>query len=541
MTYRFENGWVFLEFKYNPNIVRSIKVSFIEPSFNTITKEWRFKETESNLDSLLDLINLYGFTEKGVEPIKLDDIKLFTEEQLSTTQSKIDAFGFKLKPRHYQVEGITSMIVNKKLLNGSAVGLGKTGQCIVGIEIEDMFPALVVTPASVKYNWAKEWEKWVDGREVSVIDGKNVDFNKDVVVINYDILKKHEKELKKIPWKVVVADESQMIKNGKSMRTKAFKRITRKIEYKFLLSGTAIMNRPRELQEPLKILGVYDSVFGGWKEFIFRYCNAYYGNYGLDDSGASNTLELNKRLRGCCYIRYESSDVLSELPEYVENFIEVPFDKKKEHKEAIKSISDYIRKTTDDDEKVENAENHPQLILPNVLKRISIESKIVYIKSWLSDFKENGEKLVVFGKRVAPLEELSKHFGCMLINGSTSSKNKLEFIEEFQKNDDPFLFGNIQSLGTGIDGLQNVSNNILFIELPDRPSDLEQAIGRLKRSGQKNVVNVNYIFAKGSVDKLMFGIIEDKKVVTDAVNAGKNINSRGYLDMNMEIYNRLKR
>ena len=54
-----------------------------------------------------------------------------------------------------------------------------TGQTIATLELMDAFPALVITPASVKYNWKKEWEKWNPTRTVGVV-GRKKKFDENV-------------------------------------------------------------------------------------------------------------------------------------------------------------------------------------------------------------------------------------------------------------------------------------------------------------------------------------------------------------------------
>jgi len=542
MTYKFEHGRIYLDFPYNKKIVGIIKANFINPNFNGKTKQWGCDENKVNLSALELLVTDYGFREYNEDTSeitkRLKQIKLYKQHHLDKVTEMVNKLPLKLKPRQYQLEGITTMLLKKKVLNGDQMGTGKTSTVVVAAEIANLFPILVVAPASVKYNWEKEWNKWIGGRSISVIDSKQIDFSTDVVIINYDILKKHEKAIKKIKWKAITADESVFLKNRKSIRTKTFKRISKKIEYIWLLSGTAISNRPKEIIEPLKILGYYNPVFGGWEEFVFRYCAAYYGDYGLDINGASNTLDLNEKLRRCCYIRRETEDVIKELPPYIENFIEVPYDNKNKHAKAVKDLYGYILSEKGEDA-AERSLDAPYLILVNVLKQLSIESKYKYIVNWLNDFKETGEKLVVFGEHIKPLEDLASHFKCKVINGKTSNKNKLKYVEDFISNDDSFLFGNIQSLGTGVDGLQNISNNILFIELSVVPSDLSQAIARLKRSGQKNVTNVHYMFSKNSVDETIYNTVTDKLAVINAVNKGEYAENEKYEDINKIIYDKM--
>lgn len=529
-------------FKYNKEIIDTVKILFDDRRYDHLSRSWTAPNTPQNRAYLPNIINDYGFVEAKEEILDFDElkkIKLYTETWKKEIERIIGKISFKLTPREYQIDGVCAMLNVQKCLNGDMMGLGKTGQTIIAVEVAQLYPVIIITPSSVKFNWEKEWNKWLDGVDISVVDKKNVNFNADVVIINYDIVKKHYEKLRKIDWECIVLDESQYIKNSKSQRSKSVKNLSKKIDYRFLLSGTPIMNKPSELMHPLKVLNVFDTEFGGWKDFIYRYCDAFHGTFGLDISGASNTFELNKRMRETCYVRREITDVMSELPSVNQQFFEVPFTRGKDYTDASYDIVEYILKHKGE-EKANKAEEAKPLVMANELKLITIEGKLTGIKQWIKDFIESTEeKLLVFGRRTAPLTELSTLFKSNLIYGSTPAKKKLQMVEDFQVDNNQILFGNIQSLGTGTDGLQDICNNVLFIELPDRPTDLSQAIARVHRSGQNNHVNVYFVFAKDSVDQIMWEVLEDKREVVEAINKGQKV--KKVKNMNYEIYNRTKK
>ena len=81
----------------------------------------------------------------------------------------------------------------------------------------------------------------------------------------------------------------------------------------------------------------------------------------------------------------------------------------------------------------------------------------------------------------------------------------------------------MESAGTGVDGLQNVCSNMIILELPWRPSDLWQVIGRLDRSGQKNSPNIKYLLSDDTIDIQMWEMLQAKEEVITAVNKGQDI------------------
>ena len=71
-----------------------------------------------------------------------------------------------------------------------------------------------------------------------------------------------------------------------------------------------------------------------------------------------------------------------------------------------------------------------------------------------------------------------------------------------------------------MDGLQKVCSNMAILELPPRPSDLVQVIGRLERSGQQNPVTIQYLLSSSTIDKDLWEMLKNKKSVTDMLNKG---------------------
>ena len=102
------------------------------------------------------------------------------------------------------------------------------------------------------------------------------------------------------------------------------------------------------------------------------------------------------------------------------------------------------------------------------------------------------------------------------------------------------LFANIESAGTGMDGLQEVCSNIVFIEFPDRSTDLDQAISRLERMGQQESMNVYYTICKDTIDMHLLDFINSKRKVTEAVNKGKELEDSEAVRFLLDQYKRKK-
>jgi SWI/SNF-related matrix-associated actin-dependent regulator 1 of chromatin subfamily A len=446
------------------------------------------------------------------------------------------------KPRSYQMDYLHYAINHGNHINGSGVGCGKTKMAIFYAEMLDLFPCMVVCPASVKSGWLREWKETNPNRRVSIISTSSPpeDFEADVIVINYDILgKRVTKEngktsleirldgMKKKSFSLVIADEIHFLKNRKSIRSKSFKKLIHKVPSVIGLTGTLIMNRPAELLNILMLIERIKEIAPDdqYHHYFFeRYCNMKETNFGMDISGASNIKELNRLLKECCYFQVSKRDALKELPPISENVVECEITNKRAYKKAKDDLLQFIEDKFKDEEKVEKAARAEFLVKLSTLKQLSLEGKEKFIKKWVEEWMEANEeeKLLVFASQSTILTKIAEEFKeGLLITGSTTTKKRDEILQKFtlEKNK-RVLFANIGCLGTGVDGLQKVCSNMAILELPPRPSDLVQVIGRLERSGQENPVTIQYLLSPETIDQDLWEMLKGKKDVTDMLNKG---------------------
>lgn len=533
-----DNSYWHIGFRYNESLVKGVK-SFKGAGYNPENKEWYVPFALITVAPLTQWLKDNNFVEgtyyypsKRVLEYQEPPV-LITPEDIATACMELQ---FKRMPRPYQCEGIAYMINHGNCINGDDCGLGKTGQTIVAIELLDAFPALIISPASVKYNWKKEWEKWNPQRRVGVVERKkkfdDTVWNNDVVVINYDILgvRGEDKptakfrELLRKRWKACAIDEIHFLKNEKALRTKMVKKIVKKIQHIWGLTGTLTQNKPADLIQPFTILRRFEEIFGTTKEFKYRYCNAKMTVYGMDFSGFSNLEELHELLRMSAYIRRNKRDVLDELPPMVEQTIDVPIANFREYKRAESNLLAYLEKV--DIARANSAVNAPHLVMMQTLKQLSIEGKlpfiITYLKEWLEANED--ERLLVFGVHREPLQQLAEYFKAPIIQGGVSSEKKQKIVNEFSNGNHRVLFANIQSAGTGTDGLQDNCSNLVYIELPDKSTELDQANSRLERMGQRSSINITFLLSPDTIDVEIKEMVDDKGMITGLVNKGGNEN-----------------
>lgn len=530
------NKTVTFAFDYNEELAKEIKASSYDSRWNPELKQWILPVNDFTKSRILQIVVRYQFKPAKIE--NPDEVK-FSYEIEQTRYDKLveicKSREFTYEPRKYQIESLSYAIEKKSFINGDDVGLGKTFESIMYAEVTKAFPCLVVVPASVKMQWAEVWNAITQGRRsIGVIESKPPkkrpnNWDADVVIINYDIIGKKQgtgatvrfPELVERSFKSSIFDEAHFLKEKKSQRASAAKMIIKKHKGLIvqLLTGTATMSRPAELWNLLVLIDKDKLIAKDWHQFIQRYCGGYRGKFGWVTNGATKTLELNQKLRESCYIRREKRDVLGELPDVETVILRTPITNAKDIKRAEVDFIEFI-KDTKGEEAADKAMEAEHLVALGTMRMLSIEGKLKAIEQYLKDWAVGGKKLVVFGIHSEQLKYLAEKFKSPLIAGGVNSRQKQEIKNAWIASDDTFLFGNISSMGTGVDGLQKVCSNMLILELPWKPSDLEQVVGRLDRSGQVDPLTVRYMLSDDTIDTQMWEMLQEKEAVTAAVNRG---------------------
>lgn len=297
-----------------------------------------------NLMSLKALMH-WGF-ELSAELKEWHDRLIIDIESLEPIKPKLRE-GMELHP--FQELGIAyAEKAGGRAIIGDEMGLGKTVQALgyLSLHHPDAFPALVVCPANVKYNWQREIKKWLpDHIKVRVLSGRlngeldsedfidefHNDLMDTIIICNYDILSNKTEEVKKggklvreevrgtgwgdfltnVHMVSVIYDEFHMLKESKTLRTKACKRLAKNADNVLMLSGTPVINRPVEFFNGIEL--VNPEVFSGWWYYVHKFCAAYHDGYGLNTSGHSNTDELHQILTSTC-LSYDSIIYSKEGP-----------------------------------------------------------------------------------------------------------------------------------------------------------------------------------------------------------------------------------
>ena len=477
--------------------------------YNAADKTWSCSPTNSNIKSLKNL----GFK-------LLDNRKHINTMQVPETSSnlmKTGIAGIKRTPYEYQLQGI-QFLEDKggRGLIADEMGLGKTMQALGYLQLHpEQRPAIIVVPASLKLNWKQEIELTLSNPECEILSGMQpYKTTKSILIINYDILQGWKEALMNLNPSIIIADEVHKIKNAKANRTKAFKAIAKITPHFIALSGTPIVNRPVEFFNTLNLLD--SNKYPSFWKYAQRYCGAKRNGFGWDFGGSSNIVELHEDLKSIM-IRRLKKDVLKELP--AKQYSHVPMQLSDEAL-YISAEKDFITYLANEKglEAAERAGNAAALAEINTLKQLAADLKMEAALNWISNFLESGQKLIVFATHKKVIDAVMTQFNhvAVKIDGSVSQQARNSAVHAFQEDDSVKLFvGNIQAAGVGL--TLTAASNVAFLELPWTSTEIDQAIDRAHRIGQKNTVNIHYLLASGTIELKIAQLIDKKRKIFDAL------------------------
>ena len=428
-----------------------------------------------------------------------------------------------MKPMRYQKEVVRQMEqFGGRVLCACDMGLGKTPMSLwfIGRTRPKSLPAVIVCPASVKYQWQSEIQK-VTGRQAFICEGiaPGLPVKEDLIVINYDILFHWLPVLKKLRPGTVVLDECHYCQNPKAKRTRAVRALCSKAQYVIALSGTPMLNRPIEMFPVLNMLK--PSVFRSRFKYALRYCNGKKNYWGWDFNGVSHSDELHDLLKSTCMVRRRKADVLKDLPNKMRQVVPMPLKNPEEYAQAKKNYLEWLEER--DPEAAKRAGRAEAVSRTGGLLKLAAQLKMKAAINWLNDWlRDTDEQLVVFAVHRGAVRTLAKRLDAetVTIDGSVVGRKREAARLEFQSGNARVLVGNVQAAGVGLN--LTAASTVAFVQLPWQPGAVVQAEDRCHRIGQQSTVWVHYLMAAGTVEENLAGIIQSKQETLSAVIDGRS-------------------
>jgi len=497
-------------------------------------------------------------------------------------------FSGTLKP--YQVEAVSRMVGEKKMLVAYEMGLGKTCMTIAALEkLNDtgqirIGPVLVIALSSLKYQWQKEIKKFCTGVESTVIDGNKqqrtqqyADGQKsDYVITNYESIVNDWDIVKKYLWGAIVCDEATAIKGFRSKRSKKVKELSRNVPVRFALTGTPIENgRPEELYSIMQfvnpnLLGRFDlfdqtfivrNHFGG----VQRYRNLPIFHEKMKTCSVRKIQtdpDVAPYLPSVIYrdpilVRFDSagSKLYNFIAEELRNeLIEAkqllganfsiaahygegykPGSPADTMRGSIMSKITALRMVCDNPFILAGSESeYAKYLINNGHVKVKgmgvpkLDTLVSYANEHLDT--DPDAKIVVFASYLDAVAIIYDKLGGTIYTGEMNAKEKEKSKEKFLTDPNCRVFISSDAGGYGVD-LPN-ANLLINYDLPWNAGLAIQRNGRIKRASSRwPTITIQDILMKNSIEERQHEMLQQKGAVANAVLDGAGINARGGVDL----------
>ena len=416
------------------------------------------------------------------------------------------------------------------------MGLGKTLQVIAVLlaakEAGKTETSLVVSPASLVYNWSEEIRRFAPSLSAGIITGTQDERQQklnnyqyfDVIITSYDLLKRDIAFYEDKQFLYQIIDEAQYIKNHTTAASKAVKVIKSKVRY--ALTGTPIENRLSELWSifdylmPGYLYG-YDTFRSDFETPIVKYAE-------------QEPLERLKRLTSPFIMRRLKEQVLKDLPDKLEEsyYVKLEGEQQKLYDAQVLHMKQQIA--------MQNAEEFKQnklQILAELMKirqiccdpslcfenykgeSAKLESCLELLKSAI----EGGHRILLFSQFTSMLAIIERRLTeagieFFTITGSVSKEKRLQMVQEFNQGTTPVFLISLKAGGVGL----NLTGADVVVHYDPwwNVAVQNQATDRAHRIGQTKKVVVYKLIAKNSIEEKIQKLQEDKKSLSEQVIQG---------------------
>lgn len=419
------------------------------------------------------------------------------------------------------------------------MGLGKTLQIIAFLlsEYEAHMPGrtLIVCPASLVYNWQSEIERFAPALVTVMITGDAAQrraavkesAGNAVLITSYDLLKRDIENYEGMAFFCEIIDEAQFIKNQNTQAAKAVKLIT--AGTKFALTGTPMENRLSELWS------IFDYLMPGFL-FGYRQFREEIESPIVEQQDEAALLQL-RRFITPFVLRRLKRDVLKDLPDKLEEIVHAKMEREQQelYDAAVSRLRLMLGRQTDEEFK----ENKLQVLAELTrLRQLCCNPSLIYgnyggasaktdvCMELMRNAIEGGHKILLFSQFTSMLELLAgeaRRAGITFfkLTGQTSKEERIRMVEAFNAGDTQVFFISLKAGGTGL----NLTSADIVIHFDPwwNLAAQNQATDRTHRIGQKNVVTVYKLIAKGTIEEKIVKLQEAKQELAEQVLGGENM------------------
>ena len=453
--------------------------------------------------------------------------------------------------RSYQITGFTWL---KTLYsNGFGgiladdMGLGKTLQTIAFLlseyleaRLSDNRRVLIITPASLVFNWKNEFSLFAPSLPVIMVTGSaderreiiRSSQSRDILITSYELLKRDLEAYEGISFFCQIIDEAQHIKNHNTQTARAVKMI--ESECRFALTGTPIENRLSELWSIFDYL--MPGILYGYQRFRKEIEIPVVQN---QDESVMN--KLQKMIRPFI-LRRLKKDVLTDLPDKLEKCMYATMEGEQQnlyfaHVQRIRMMLD---KQSDEEFKTAKIQILSEL---TKLRQLCCDPALIYEKyespsaksAMCIDLIQNavagGHKVLLFSQFTSMLENLQvklkeEGISYYVLTGSTPKEHRLKLVEDFNRDETNVFCISLKAGGTGLN--LTAADIVIHYDPWWNLAVQNQATDRAHRIGQTNTVNVYKLIMKDTIEENILKLQERKKELAEQVLSGEELGSGSF-------------
>jgi non-specific serine/threonine protein kinase len=403
--------------------------------------------------------------------------------------------------------------------------------------------ALIIMPASLVFNWQREIQRFAPGLFVCVHTGskrlkdKRAICAHDVVLTTYHTARQDMTLLGSIPWRVIVLDESQHIKNSSSEISQVVRSL--KGGFRVSLSGTPIENALSDLWTQMEFIN--PGTLGSYKSFKEQF------QVPIEKKGDQVArIRLFDRVRPF-FLRRTKEEVAPDLPPISEHifYTEMVPEQEKLYEKTKSAIRNEILSLFDDPKtrlqalqalmRLRQLSNHPVLADPtykgesgkfnDVLSQWDVVRKSGHKALFFSSFEKS---LWLYRSR---MEQDRTPFAWL--TGSVAAQDRAAQVQRFQEDASVQAF--LMTTKAGGVGLNLTAADYVFLLDPWwNPAAERQAIARAHRIGQQRPVTVLRFISRNSIEEKILQLQARKEALGEGLfSDGSDMPALGREEMEM--------
>lgn len=425
------------------------------------------------------------------------------------------------------------------------MGLGKTIQTLAVLlrdreHGEERQPSLLVCPTSVVGNWAREIQKFAPELAFRLHHGPDrptgAGFAEavqglDLVLTSYALARRDAETLATVPWRHLVLDEAQNIKNPDSGQARALRAL--EAGWRVALTGTPVENHLTDLWSLMEFLN--PGLLGPRKAFTRDFV------VPVQRLGDTSPLPRLKRLVGPFLLRRVKSDpaIAPDLPEKqeIKTFCPLTREQASLYQATLQEMLEEVEGREGIERRgvvlalllrLKQICNHPALYLGDGSALPGRSGKLERLEEMLEEVLEEGDRALIFSQFAEFAQRLARHlqerFGrpVLCLHGQVSREERDRMVEEFQSEGGPPLF--VLSLKAGGVGLNLTrASRVFHFDRWWNPAVENQATDRAYRIGQTRGVQVFKFVCSGTMEEAIDQLIESKTALAESiVGSGEN-------------------